>query len=443
MEDFSQAGVLNDVTCPFCGLLCDDLTIERNVDGNLRVTDKGCAKSITFFERPVPLASLSARVDGQPVNLTEAVARASQILGQSTLPLLAGLGTDVYGMRSVMSLADKIGAVVDHMNSNGFMRNIQVVQNSGWMITTLTEVRNRVDLLLVVGTDIVSPFPRFFERMVWNQETLYGQNTGARQVVYLGGRVAGHDIDTSAGIAPDGRKPEMLACDLNRLPDVTAALRSIVSGKTLSTTEVAGIAVADLKKLAQRLQTAKYSVVVWAAAALNIPQAELVVQNIAEMVKVLNKTTRSAGLPLGGLEGDMNANQVCTWTSGYPMRTSFARSYPEHDPYQFSADHLLISGEADALLWISSFNPDRTPPVVDLPTIVLGHPSMELEREPDVFIPVGLPGIDHKGIMFRTDNVVSLPLDKLRASQLPNVADVLASIEKAVNRPATARSAEQ
>ncbi len=331
-------------------------------------------------------------------------------------------------MRAVMSLADKAGAVVDHMNSNGFMRNIQVIQNSGWQICTLTEVRNRVDLLLVVGTDIVSVFPRFFEREIWNKDTLFDQDTSQREIVYLGGR----NIDTSAGTSPDGRKAEYLPCDLDRLPDVVAALRALVMGKLLQADEVAGLAMSDLHKLAERLKAAKYSVVAWAAAPLNFPHAELTVQNIAELVKELNKTTRSNGLPLGGIEGDMNANQVSTWISGYPMRTSYARTYPEHDPYHFSTDRLLASGEADALFWVSSFNPERTPPKTGLPTVVFGHPDMKFEQEPEVFIPVGLPGADHKGIMFRTDNVVSLPLDQLRTSKLPDLASVLAAIEKEV-----------
>ncbi|TSA50804.1 MAG: formylmethanofuran dehydrogenase subunit B [Nitrosomonadales bacterium] len=426
MESFEQAGVVENVTCPFCGLLCDDLTVERSATGNLTVKDKGCAKSVTFFGRPQQ--STLPRVNGKPAELKAAVAKAAEILGKAKLPLFAGLGTEVQGMRAVMSLADKAGATLDHMNSNGFMRNIQVIQNSGWQITTLTEVRNRVDLLVIVGTDIVSVFPRFFEREVWNKDNMFGQDTSSREVVYLGGR----NIDTSAGIAPDGRKPEYLPCDLDRLPDVIAALRALALGKKLHATEVAGIAMADLEKLAERLKAAQYSVVAWAAAPLNFPHAELTVQNVTELVKELNKTTRSNGLPLGGIEGDMNANQVSTWISGYPMRTSYARAYPEHDPYHFSTDHLLASGEADALFWVSSFNPDRTPPQTDLPTVVFGHAQMKLDKEPDVFIPVGMPGADHKGIMFRTDNVVSLPLEQLRASSLPSLAEVLTAIEQAL-----------
>lgn len=426
MDNFAQAGAVENVTCPACGLLCDDLTIERDNSGNLNVSQNGCHQSVAFFSRAP--RTPSPRIGGKPVELKEAVAKATEILRQAKHPLLAGLGTEVQGMRAAMSLADKGCAVVDHMNSNGFMRNIQVVQNSGWQITTLTEVRNRVDLLVIVGTDIVSAFPRFFEREVWNKESMFGQETSSREIVYLGGRA----IDTSAGVSPDGRTPDMLPCDPDNLPDVTAALRALVLGKKLDAAEVGGIATADLEKLAERLKAAKYSVVAWAAAPLNFPHAELAVQNLTEMVKTLNKTTRSSGLPLGGIDGDMNANQVSAWTSGYPMRTSYARGYPEHDPYHFSTDALLASGEADALFWISSFSPDRLPPQTELPTVVFGHPDMKLEREPDVFIPVGVPGIDHKGIAFRTDNVVSLPLVQLRSSTLPKLGDVLNAIEQAL-----------
>jgi formylmethanofuran dehydrogenase subunit B len=304
------------------------------------------------------------------------------------------------------------------------------VQNAGWQTTTLTEVRNRVDLLLIIGTDIVGAFPRFFERVVWNKQSMFGQDTGKREVVYLGGR----DIDTTAGVAPDGRKPDVLPCDLDRIPEVIAALSALILGKNIVANEIAGIALADLQKLAERLKAASYSVVTWAAATLNFPHAELTVHNIAELVNTLNKTTRSSGLPLGGMAGDMNANQVSTWISGYPMRTSYAAGYPQHDAYHLSTDHLLKSGEADALVWISSFDPDTLPPHSShIPVVVIGHPNMQLAQEPDVFIPVSVPGADHKGIAFRMDNVVSLPLYQLRQSPLPDLSSVLAAIEKTLS----------
>lgn len=423
MENFSASSI-EAVTCPACGLLCDDLRIERDGSGKLKVSDKGCAKSVAFFERASQQATPT--IAGKSATLADAVKHAAQLLNNANQPLFAGLGTEVQGMRQVLSLADRTGATLDHMNNYSSLRNTLVVQNSGWQVTTLTEVRNRVDLLVIVGTDVVSHNPRFFERNVWNKESMFGQDTNSRDIVYLGGQ----NINTEAGISPKGKKPTLLPCDLARLPEVVATLNAIVSGKKLVVSEVAGIKLADLENLAEKLKAAKYSVVTWVTSDLNFNHAELTVQGITELVIKLNAKTRSSGLPLGGSEGDYSVNQASTWTSGYPTRNRFARKHPEYDPYQFSSEKILANGEADALLWISSFNPDKTPPTTNIPTIAIGHANMQTKA--DVFIPVGTPGIDHKGTMFRIDSSVSLPLSQLRKSELPSLGEVIAAIEAAL-----------
>lgn len=418
--------VREHVACPACGLLCDDLAIVQTNTGSLKVTKNGCAKGIRFFEQA--LVELSPRIAGKPASLETAVAKAAEILANSNLPLFAGLSTEVQGMRAVMQLADSAGATLDHMNSYSNLRNTLAVQNAGWMVTTLTEVRNRVDLLLVIGTDIVSYNPRFFERQIWNTESMFGQDTSSREVVYLGGR----GLDTSHGISPSGTKPTVLECDIEQLPEVTSALHALVAGKQVTAENVAGIPTEALAKLATRLHAAKYSVVTWISSAFDFPHAELTVQNITETVIKLNEKTRSSGLPLGGSEGDYSANQTSTWISGYPMRNSYKQGYPEYDPYHFGTERLVKSGEADSLLWINSFSAEKAPPAAQVPTIVLGHAATKFNREPDVFIPVGIPGIDHAGTMFRIDSSVTLPLTKLRTTAAPTLAEVITAIEQAM-----------
>ena len=424
MENFS-ASSLEAVTCPACGLLCDDIRIERDSAGQLKMRDKGCAKSVTFFERTRQTSSPS--INGKPATLNEAIKTAADILRNANQPLFAGLGTEVHGMRSALSLADKVGASLDHMNAYSSFRNTLVIQNSGWQVTTLTEVRNRVDLLLIIGTDIVSHNPRFFERNIWNEESMFDQDTNSREIVYLGGQ----SLETAAGISPKGKKPTVLPCDPTRLPEVVAALRAIIFGKNLQETEISGIKTSDLQSLAERLKAAKYSVVTWIASDLNFKHAELTIQNIAELVIKLNEKTRSSGLPLGGSDGDYSVNQVSTWTSGYPIRNRFTRHYPEYDPYHFSTESLLSNSEADALLWVSEFNPDKNPPKTNIPTIVIGHGNMSANNTA-VFIPISTAGIDHIGTMFRIDSSVSLPLGKLRNSHLPSLTDVINEIEAAL-----------
>lgn len=426
MENFIQQSTIKAVTCPACGLLCDDLSIANDGGGSLKVTANGCAKSIKFFERPAK--TVAPRVGGKDIDLKSAIIKAREILSLSKHPLIAGLGTDVQGMRAVMNLAEKSGATIDHMNSKSSMRNLLVMQNSGWQVTTLTEVRNRVDLLLVVGTDIVSYFPRFFERNIWNEASMFGQDTSTREVVYLGG----NNIDTSAGTSPKGIKPTVIPCDNAQLPEVLAVLRTLVAGKTLVATTVAGIAVADLTKLADRLKAAKYSVVAWTGSALDFPHSELTIQNITGLVEKLNQTTRSSGLPMGGNEGDVGAYNTSSWISGYPFRSSYRREFPDYEPYLYSTERMLAEQEADALFWINSYAPERLAPAHQAASVVIGHPDMKLDHEPDVFIPVATPGIDCKGTQFRSDSSVSLPLQQLRASTLPTLGEVLSAIEAAL-----------
>ena len=82
------------------------------------------------------------------------------------MPLFGGLATDVDGMRAVMALADRAGGMVDHALSEAQYRNFKVAANNGWVMSTLTEIRNRADLIIFVGGDVQRFNPRFYERIV-------------------------------------------------------------------------------------------------------------------------------------------------------------------------------------------------------------------------------------------------------------------------------------
>ena len=414
-----------EVPSPFCGIGTDDLTIR--VDGvSLKVIENGCAVNTPAFEQPI--TDTSPRVDGKEVSLDIAIAKAAALLKDTRLPVIGGCATDVNGMRGLLALADRCGAVVDNMNFTGARNNFLALQDSGWMNTTLAEVKNRCDLLLVVGTDLEAFAPRFFERYLWNKEAMFLDDTSHREVIYLGKAPSG-DASTS----PSGQKAQVFECATEDLPEVVAVLRALVKGQPIRATSVCGIAVADLHGIADKLKAAKYGVVTWASGALTYRQAELTVQTLSEMIKDINDmNTRCSGLPLVGKEGEQTANQVCGWTTGYPARTRFSRGYPEYDPFLNDTNVLLANGEADALVWVHAFNAKSVPPVTDLPTIVVGRSGMTFAKEPDVFIPVGTPGIDHAGHAYRMDNVVAIRLKKLRDSGLPSTAHVLNAIEHAL-----------
>lgn len=419
----AQNQTYENVACPFCGILCDDLTIERTGD-SLRVQSTRCERAVAGFERSV--AAGKPQVGGKDVDLETAIQAAADVIRAAKLPLYGGLGSDVDGIRAVMSMADRTRGVVDHALSEGQFRNFRVLQTGGWFMTTLTEARNRADLFVIIGSDVQKLHPRFFERVVCPPQTMFAEDAPTRDIVFIG-----QGLDTSGAQGPRIGSVTTLPCPTDQIGVVMSALRAVLNGSPVAD-PVAGIAVADLVALADRIRKASYGVFLWAPPSLSFPNADLTVQLVAELVKDLNKTSRYACLSLGGNEGAVSAGAVCAWQSGYPLRVSYASGKPLFDPERFAIAKLLERKQGDALVWLASFTPDLGPPATDVPLVLLGTPGVKTSSVPAVFIPVGTPGVDHAGRMVRVDNVVSLPMKNLARSALPRAADILAAVEAAL-----------
>lgn len=412
------------VPCPFCGLLCDDLRIAVS-ERTATVLANGCTKSRRLFSAASG-ADATSLVNGKPATMEVATGKAAAILRDARQPVLISAGTDVAGMRALLELAEQTDGIIDHLAGDAMMRNFLVLQDTGWISTTLTEVRNRADLLIVAGTDISSRFPRFFERLFGEFDSLF--TTGEREICFLGAMP--QDLP-----APLKTRATAVAVEPQRLGEIFGALRSLFSGKALIAKTVAGVATEELAALLARIQRATYGVLTWVAADLAFPHAELAIQSMCELVKALNASGRFAVLPLGGTDGDLTAAQVTTWQTGFPLRVSFAGGKPAFDPWLHSAQHLLSRNEADAVVFVSTLDASHAPPKSEAPSIVLGRPGTR-PGNCSVFIPVSTPGLHHEGHLFRTDNVVALRVRKLAESTLPSAAKTLQMILGAMeNQP--------
>lgn len=403
--------------CPFCGLVCDDVHVRVEASGG-RVERPDCARARRLFAVPT---TGQARIGGEPVETDAALRAAAAALRRARRPLIGGLACDVAGQRAALDLAEQVGGVVEHMNGVAQFRNWLAFQDGGWMTTTLSEVRNRADLIVFAGTD-ASRYPRFFERCV-DADSQFGPLE--RSVVTL-------------GAAPAGGRGAAHAVERTELATLFADLRIRLAGRTGAPGGIGGVPAQTLDALLAAMKAARYGVLVWSAAELDFPHADLTVQAMADLIRDLNRETRWAGLPLGGSDGDTSASQVCTWRTGYPLRVGFEPAGPRYEPLLFDAARLLAAGEADALLWISAFDPERAPPEAACPRIVLGRPDLRLDGmgPGDVFIPVAVPGVHHAGILHRMDGVVSLPLQGAVPSALPSAAQALAALQREMTHAA-------
>jgi formylmethanofuran dehydrogenase subunit B len=174
------------------------------------------------------------------------------------------------------------------------------------------------------------------------------------------------------------------------------------------------------------LKRAKFGVAVWSG--LDALAGEM----LSGLVSDLNATTRFSGLPLAPADNATGVMQACGWMTGFPMRTGFARGYPEHDPWRFDAQRMVDSGEADCAVWISAYR--AAPPSWSraIPLIALTGADARFHEAPRVRIAVGEPGIAHDAVDHSTATGTLTARQAARKVEISSTAQALTRIAAAI-----------
>jgi len=296
------------------------------------------------------------------------------------------------------------------------LSQIKEVLESGWITTSLGEARNRADLWLLVGDGLLNAFPRLPERLLRPAQRLHRDQPG--KLVLLGG----------APQPPPGLDADAIRIDPRLIGDFLGVVRAHLAGRTLSNSSFP-----EAPALAQRLAEASYPVIAFSATTLAPAHADIWVRKLAALVRDLNGKGRAALLPLGGADGETSALQASAWHTGFGPRVAFNTGVPIYQPRTGAAQRLLQRQETDLLIWISTLS-DAPPPAASVPTLVLGHPAIRLEREPAVFIPLAVPGVHRAGTVHRGDGLPLLPLSALASKRLADSREVFARLLGLISR---------
>ncbi len=393
--------------CPFCGLLCDDLPFP----GTSGLLQTACPKAAEGWA--AIRATGDARVDGVVVEEVAAVRAAAAALATARRPLIGGLAGDVQMMRAALALADRCGARVVHAHQAAAQRNLFALQSRGAVATTLSEARQRADLVVVVGGDVTRRFPRIMERLFAPAPVFV--DAAQRRLALLG-------VD-ALEYAPAGVSAERVDCGGLDLFDAVGALRACCEDRI-----DARMAPAGLAALAERMQSCRYGLLLWAAGDLDFAGADLLVEQLQQLLQDLNRETRWAALPLAGSGGDLTANAVAAWQTGFALPLEFRDGEVAGDAFPDYSD-------VDLLLWLAVL-PGLTFPdwARDVPVVAIGAPGLAPPGA-RVFIPAAVPGVEAAGHLVRTDGVVTLYAPAQTASAHPAAATQLERIAAALEPP--------
>jgi len=410
---------IENVVCPFCGCLCDDIVVEVE-DSRITAVKNACASGRSLFLNAHTQA-VQPKVNGEEVDWPQAIDAAARILNDAASPLIYGLSsTASEAQRKAIALADLLGATIDSTSSVCHGPTTIGIQNQGEPTCTLGEVKHRADLLIFWGCNPAEAHQRHFSRysaLAKGKLTPNGRKDRTVVVVDVRPTASSRRADIFLQVRP--------GCDF----EVLAALRALLKGQHLDVDEVGGVGVVQLQDLVERMKSCRFGMIFFGMGVTQTGGKHLNVAELLTLVAELNAYTRFTTMPMRGHGNVAGADSTLTWQTGYPFAVNFARGYPQYNPGEFTAVDVLARGEADAALIIASdpvahFPRQAAQRLSQIPTIVL-DPEINLTAQvARVMLPTAIYGVSAAGTAYRMDNV-PLPLKKVVESPRPTDEQVL------------------
>ena len=403
-------------TCPFCSLLCDDIELKvknnsfRSFNTNCLILKKSIKKKV---QDQFP------RIKGKKTTMSLALDELAKLIKKSKSMLFTGMGTDIKGTQASLDILDKFGGIIDHFSGDSYSKSLKSIQEIGGVYLTLSELKNRCDTIIIIET-IDQVVPRLFERYIFPKETI--NRIKKRKIVYIGSKIPQFLLENKNRFIF-----EFISINSQNLLNLISNLRQNINNNNLD-----NIKDKNLIFLFKLLKKTNYGSIIWSAKELDKDLGDLIINEINLLIQDLNKFTRFAGMSLSGIHHLLTVNEVLLWQTGFPIRTSFLKGYPNHNVDQFSTTQLLKRKEVDLVVWIDSFHEERIILKKNIKSVLLGTPNHPQKKNADIFIPLGTPGLDHNSHLLRADKVVSMSLKKIRNISLPSVSDVLKKVKERI-----------
>ena len=450
--------VINSVTCPICGCLCDDIevTVENNEVVKMKNGCAMCEAKFIGYKGEHRIHTPLMRKEGKlvPVSMEEAVHKSAEILANANYPILYGWSsTNCEAQRVGVELAEEVGGVLDNTAVVCHGPSILGVQEVGIPTCTLGQIRHRADLIIYWGCDPWSAHPRHLERYTsftegrfegseWKTYMNKVKASAGKKKLMSAQRIEAKKPASIAESLPINMPPETLhkqgrklividvrksmsaemadyfiQVEPNKDYELMQAIRVLVQDGELDVEKVAGVPVEYLKEVADALVNCEFGVIFFG---MGLTQTAGKFRNIEvaiSLVRDLNMRTKFAIMPMRGHFNVTGADVVSTWQTGYPFGVDFSLGYPRYNPGETTCMDILLRGENDASLVIAAdpganFPKRAVENMVKKPLIVIDPHMNATAMLGDIVFPSAFVGIEVEGTAYRMDHV-PLPLKKV------------------------------
>ncbi len=425
--------------CSGCSLLCDDIIIKS--DGLF--IDKvigACLKGKERFDQVSAqnrITSPMIRKNNELINASweEALAKTVEIIKNSSAPLLYGFSNvTCEAQRAGMDLAREINGFIDSNASICQGKILNKAKSQGINLTTITEIINKGDLIILWGANPAETIPRLLNKVLFSRGKFRMTGREIKTLVII-------DPVKTASFRVMGVRDLALIIEPDKDIELIQMLKEeCCSADSIPSGGVAGIDKNDLKRLLLHLTGAENGVIILGQGVIQ-PHADYdLIEELLDLLQLINARQVKGRISLLLLGGHFNM-------AGFDHVA--LSSYGVSGKLQFE-NKKLVKSEDTIISKINKENFDcsiivGTDPISHLPhslssklarkpLILIDNHSSATSRIADVVLPTTITGIESGGLVYRIDQVpVELKKILNPPNNIPSDEELLNQLIKKLN----------
>ena len=398
------------IPCTGCSLLCDDIII--NSDGILINEVIGaCLKGKERFDQITAknrILSPMIRKNGKLENVSwkDAFEKTIKLLKNSSKAILYGFSNcSCEAQQKGIELAKIINGFIDSNSSICQGKVLSMAKNTGITLTTISELINKADLIVLWGTNAAESIPRLLNKVLFSRGKFRMTGREIRTLILI-------DPVKNASFNVMGVRDLALQIQPNKDLELIRVLKEeCCATDSIPSKGVAGIDRDDLKRLLLHLSEAENGVIFIGQGLLR-PQSESnVVNELLELVQMVNMKQEKGRVSLVTLGGHWNmqgfdhvALSIYGKNGGLQFKNNQLIDTEENIDSKIDREDFdcsLIVGTDP----ISHLPRSLSQKLASKPIIVIDNRKSATSYIADVVLPTVITGIEAGGTAYRLDHV--------------------------------------
>ena len=374
------------LVCTGCGCLCDDIQAEID-GGRLGQIENACAKGAAYLQASFnPERRPKSSIRGKSCSPEAAIDEAARLLSKAKRRLIFGLDNSTIETQAIaIELARKLEAVIDDASSFSYGPIIEGILSQELPTCSLSEVKDKADLLLYWGANPTATHPRHLSKYTY--------------YAYADFNPAGwYPKVTLSSI--DVRPTELTTMSKPAFRIKPGGDQELISG-LLGESPTASV---EAKQLSELVKKARFCAIFCGLGLVHSLDGDF--SGFSQMVQLLGKSLRIAVIPMITETNMLGFNQSLHKLTRYVNQVGFAGGISHGR--QFSFLEQAYSRRPDCILIIGS-DPFSTLPyslmsnLQGVNIICLDHSPTLTTEVASVVIPTAVPGVESGGNVVRMD----------------------------------------